>query len=136
MRNLSVLFVLILNVGCVKPPDVWVCRDLTEKVVITEDAFGVEEMNLRGNPVCLSEIKENRCGYCVRSISGTHTYVGEDSTHQLEGKKWSEMRIDSVMLPADSYAALKEFIINSCKKSNQCAEGIAKWRTNLELLKK
>ena len=127
----KLLILLPLLFSCVKVPDLPICRDLPEKRLSSRDAFGIEDITIQGNPVCLKEIGELRCGYCVWTISPKSKYIGEAEEHRLGKLRWSEIRPTAVLLPADSYAKLKEYVINSCKKSGDCQKDIDKWRVKL-----
>jgi hypothetical protein len=103
MKSLLILFVLLLS-SCIKPPDIFVCRDLHSKKEIIKDNFGIETISIKANPVCLKEINETRCGFCVKTISNKIQYVGENEKYFLDGKPWSEVRLSGVLLPLESYA--------------------------------
>lgn len=71
---------------------------------------------LNPSPACEAAIQEPLCGHGTAIISGSEIYVGE--THLYEGKKWSELKAESILVPAiESYAPLEIFMINSCKKT-------------------
>lgn len=132
-KNLLILSSLILS-ACVKVPDIAICRDLHSKKIVEKDSLGNENITIKSNPVCMKEINESRCGLCVYTVSGKTQFVGEDTQYLLNGKPWSEVRLSGVLLPADSYVKVKEFIINTCKKSGDCQKDLVKWRTNIKSL--
>lgn len=69
-------------------------------------------------------------GFCTMTISSKDSIV--DDTHLLNGKTWIDLKIESVYLPADSWAKIKEYIIKQCKKDNNCAQNIGNWTSKLE----
>lgn len=65
-------------------------------------------------------------------MSGREVYVGEKD--KLNGKPWSQLKMESVLLPAtESYAPLAAYIINACKKSG-CSKDIEKFKVKLDSL--
>lgn len=134
MKHLIVLCGFVLS-GCLSPPDILVCRDLPERKIETRDEFGVINITIKENPVCIKEIKEPRCGYCVWTITKKPMYVGNNPEHQFAKKTWSEIRSTSVLLPLDSYVAIKRFINNSCKKHGDCRDDLGDWQNALDEIK-
>lgn len=49
-------------------------------------------------------------------------------------KTWIDLKIESVMVPAESWAGIKEYIIKQCKKNNDCAQNIGSWDRKLNSL--
>lgn len=133
MLRLSVLFVFLLS-GCVSPPDIPACRPLNAMKVVTEVPDIGRVVTERPNPKCMKAIGESECGYCVWTISDRTQYVGEASKHHLNKKPWSAVMREAVLVPATEYAKVKKFVIDSCKKSNECAENISRWRVKLDAL--
>lgn len=74
-------------------------------------------------PVCV-EVTPDR-GRCVKIISSEEFLV--DETRKFEGKSWWEMRPAMVQVPASSWAAIKAFIIKTCKKTGTCEKEVASW---------
>lgn len=68
-------------------------------------------------------------GYCVNTISNVEGIV--DDTHLLNGKTWVDIVIESVYVPVDSWKEIKKFIINTCKKHNDCRKDISSWDRKL-----
>lgn len=67
-------------------------------------------------------------------MSKNEAYVGEGKEHLLSGKKWSEIKSESVYLPAvESYAPLSTYIINSCEKMN-CSEQVDRFKVKIDSL--
>ncbi len=88
----------------------------------------------RPNPICLKEITEYSCGYCVWSVEDKQQYVGEAKNTWLYGKPWHQILAESVKVPAESYAAIKASFIKMCKESNSCSKDITHWRVKLDAI--
>ena len=73
-------------------------------------------------PICL-ELNLDRA-FCVNTITADE--FTWDSTHPFEGKTYWEARPSNLIVPASSWAKIKEFIIKSCKQSNKC-DDVASW---------
>jgi len=129
----AILFSAVLS-GCVTPPDAPFCRPLEMRKEV-KDVEGVGRVVLnRPNPVCQKEIGEPTCGYCVWSISDTTKYVGEAKATHLFKKPWSQIKSEAILAPPESYAKVKEFVINICKKTEECSRNITRWRLKLNSL--
>lgn len=68
-------------------------------------------------------------GYCTKTLSPTEQIV--DNEHPLNGKTWWDMRPTFVMLPPESYAHLKAYLIKNCKNNNKCAPDLATWERKM-----
>ncbi len=89
---------------------------------------------LEPDPVCMNEIGEVECGHGVYIMSGKEIFIGEEKGHLLNGKKWSELKAQSVYVPAEeSYAPLATFIINSCEKLS-CNDQVDRYKIKLDSL--
>lgn len=133
MKLFITLFILALS-GCVVPPDVPVCRPLEIK---WEKKFveGVGNIVVeRPNPKCVETIKEPTCGFCVWTISNKSAYVGEAKSTWIYGKPWSTIKREAVLAPPETYAKVKGFIIDICKKSGDCSKDITRWRLKFNAL--
>jgi len=64
-------------------------------------------------------------GFCVWSISNKEMEV--DDTHLLDGKTWYDMQIGIIKMPLDTFKAIKKYIINQCKRNQNCSEEIDSW---------
>lgn len=128
------LFLLLTSVlGCAtpQPPDVPVFENLASHL-------GADPLTghtvLRPSPACLAVIQESECGHGVYIMSGKQVYVGELPAHLLNGKKWSELRRQSVYVPAkESYAPISTYIINSCEKMG-CNDQVTRFKVKLDSL--
>jgi hypothetical protein len=84
------------------------------------------------SPTCMEEINEPCCGHGISIMSGTEVYVGEKTL--FKGKKWSDLKAESVYVPAvESYAPLSTYIINSCKQAN-CDSQVDQFQVKLNSL--
>lgn len=120
---LSPLFLSLLN--CASIPDVYVFEHLAQRVT-TDPVSG--HMVLKPSPTCMKQIKEAECGHGVSIITRKQIFVGEDKAHWYDGKPWSQLRRESVYLPAqESYAPLSKALINFCAQSD-CNDDVDKFR--------
>jgi hypothetical protein len=89
------LFLLLLCVGCATPPD---------------------------KPVCVQDENEN--AHCIFMMTGGAFDVDNlGKQYTQDGRNWNftELRQMSLMMPPDTYAALKKFLLNYChKNTNNC----------------
>lgn len=131
--SLMSLFISLSLLSCNKPPDTPWCRNLSSKTIMTKDEFGLPVKTIRWNPDCAKNINEATCGRCTWSISDKVTYVGEDPTHFLYGKPWSQIQAEAVICPSEGFAQNKAFIIKSCKQTN-CDKQIPRWQIKLDSL--
>lgn len=88
----------------------------------------VQKLNV---PVC-TEISPIE-GYCVNIIDGQDFSVTDDKT--LEGDTWWQQRHRMIMVPPSSWAKIKSFIIEECKKNNRCSE-LSKWERTIDAIDK
>jgi len=79
-------------------------------------------------PIC-AEITPDK-GYCVNTVSDEEFYI--DDTHLFEGRTWWESKPFILYLPASSWAAIKSYIIKSCKKYGNCDSSVTDWPDQLE----
>lgn len=120
-------------VSCVpKPPDVPACESLSSKIYVDPKSG---HSILQGSPTCEDSIGEPECGHCVFIVSGKEMFIGDLPKNYFNGKPWSELKAESIFLPAqESYAPLSAYVINSCKKMN-CEKEITPFRIKLGVLK-
>lgn len=130
---LLILSVLLLS-GCTPPPDFAVCRPLVLKTE-TKVVEGIGTVTLeRPNPKCMKEIGEPSCGFCVWTISNRSQFVGDKKSAWLLGQPWSQVKAQSVLVPVKEYAKVKSFVVNICKKTEECNKDISRWRLKLDSL--
>lgn len=119
---------LPLSACAPKPPDVPACENLGPRFY-TEAGTG--HLMLEPSPTCMEKVSEPECGHCVTIMSGQEFFVGEKAPHLFNGKPWSTLKAQSVMLPAaESYAPLAAYIINACKKMN-CSDDVNRFKIRL-----
>lgn len=124
----------ILLASCVTPPDVAMCRKLTGQLIEKKDEFGIPVRTLRPNPKCMDMIGEPECGRCSWTISTRERYVGEEKKNHLYGKPWSKILEEAIVLPSESAASVKSYIIKNCKKHADCNKDIDRWRIKMDAL--
>jgi len=49
----------------------------------------------------------------------------------LNGKTWTDIKIESVLVPVDSWVKIKEYFLKQCKKYNDCNKEIASWENRI-----
>lgn len=136
MKKPNALRLLLLIISCVfltscspKIPDVFVFESLEQRLS-TDPMSG--HLILSPSPTCMKQIKEVSCGHGVKIVSGEEIFVGEITLYA--GKKWSELKAESIYVPAkESYAPLSAYIINSCKKMN-CDSQVDAFKVKLDSL--
>lgn len=73
-------------------------------------------------------------GFYVFTVSDKEGDV--DDTHLLEGKTFLDYVIEGVIVPADSYAEIKAYILKTCKRYKDCEGDLGKWKTKLDKIEK
>ncbi len=81
-------------------------------------------------PVCV-EFAPDRAG-CVKIISGEEFMI--DETHKFETHTYWEIRPAMVLVPASSWVEIKKFIIDICKKTNQCQQEVKNWERSVNTI--
>lgn len=115
-----------------KPPDVPVCKHLAQRLA-TDPVSG--HLLLRPSPTCKREIGEVECGRCTFIVSGKTFFVGEAVKTHFNGKPWSQLRRESILVPAvESYAPITAYMINSCKSLN-CSDDVTKFKVKIDEVK-
>jgi len=84
-------------------------------------------------PACV-EI-HNTKGWCTNMVSDVEFYVDEKRPHSFSGdpkdaKTWWEVRPFMVLIPFDSWAKLKAYLIKNCKRTN-CDKYIKSWERKI-----
>lgn len=138
MRNLSalkwlplLLLPLLLSSCATPPPDVPVFENLTQHLG-TDPKTG--HLILKPSPVCAKEIGEVECGHGVYIMSKKEIFVGEKPEHLFHKKPWSQLKRESVYVPAqESYAPLSTYVINACKQMN-CDDQINRFKIKIDSL--
>jgi hypothetical protein len=92
-------------------------------VLLGLDLFLVSCASVPDIPLCTDLGNK---GYCETWLSRKGQYVDEKNLFQ--GKKWSQLRAESVLCPANEcFVPLKQFIANYCHQNKDCANGAGKW---------
>ncbi len=113
------------------PPDVPVFENLSQHLG-TDPKTG--HMILKPSPVCLKEIGEFECGHGVYIVSKREIFVGEKAPHLFGKKPWSQVKRESIYVPAaESYAPMTTWIINSCEKLN-CSDQVTRFKVKVDSL--
>lgn len=80
-------------------------------------------------PVCVEHsIKE---GHCINIISGKVQQVDEES--KLNDKTWFEIRRSMILVPPETWARIKKYILAQCKK-HKCDTGYESIINKVDLL--
>lgn len=111
------------------PPDVYVFEPLEQR--ITSDPKTGHTL-LTPSPTCVKEIGEFECGHGVAIVSGKSIFVGDKEENYFEGKPWSMLRDESILVPAqESYAPLATYLINTCAKY-KCSDEINRFKVKID----
>lgn len=104
MKHLKSLLILTLC-SCASIPDTWVCR-----------------------------ARSANTGFCTKTISDQSQIVSDETPLMLQGKPktWIDLKIESVYVPAESWADIKGFIIKKCKKNQDCSANIGTWEGKID----
>ncbi len=79
-------------------------------------------------PICRARTVNS--GFCTNTVSNKDIIV--DDTHLLNGKTWLDLKIESVYVPAESWAEIKKYIIKQCKKHRDCSGNIDTWSSKID----
>jgi len=124
------LYSLFYSSCAPKPPDVPVCEQLAQR--ITKDVNG--HIIMKPSPTCMEKISEAECGHCTYIISGKEIFIGEKESTFFNGKSWSTLKAQSILVPAkESYAPMAAYMINACKKMD-CNEDVNRFRVKIGTL--
>jgi len=83
-------------------------------------------------PLCV-EISPSR-GHCIYTLSAREYTI--DDEHPHEGKTWWDMRPAMILAPAESWAKIKKFIIEVCRKTKKCDTEMGSWDRTVEAIDK
>lgn len=81
-------------------------------------------------PICRERTVNS--GFCSWTIESKSQIV--DDTHLLNGKTWIDIKIDSILVPVDSWVKIKEYIIAQCKRNGNCSDNVGQWQTKVDSL--
>lgn len=62
-------------------------------------------------PVCVNLVS---FGHCINTIS--------DKESDIVGDAWNDLLKKSLVLPSDSWAEIKKYILDMCKQNNNCQQ--------------
>lgn len=71
---------------------------------------------LPDEPICIDVTETS--GFCTKTISNEETFP--------EGDEWLKIKQYSLVLPIDSWAVIKKFILDVCKDYGKCVEAEGK----------
>jgi hypothetical protein len=80
--------------------------------------------------VCV-EMDINRAR-CTTIMTGKNFTI--DDMHLFGGKTYWEMRPQMILVPAQSWAEIKEFILKICNQSHMCSDNVGNWQTTVGTL--
>ena len=103
MQKIILFAIFVLLQSCASVPDVYVC----------------------------TQLDINR-GWCTKTISDEEFIVEKAGESPLK-KSWWEMKNHMIMLPPESWAQIKSFIIKKCRKNKECGET---WEKRIEKVDK
>lgn len=111
------------------PPDVPVCEHYAQ--FLSKDPKSGHDL-LLPSPKCMDKIGEPECGHCTFIMTSREIFIGEKPEHQYHEKPWSQLRRESVLVPAvEGYAPLSAYIINNCEKFN-CSGDVQRFKIKLD----
>jgi hypothetical protein len=79
-------------------------------------------------PVCRQRTVNS--AFCTYTISNKDIII--DDTHLLDGKSWIDLKIESIYVPVDSWIKIKIYILDQCKRNNNCSNNIGQWSNKLD----
>lgn len=77
--------------------------------------------NFPAVPVC-KELSMERA-YCINTVTDQEFYIDEENT--FEDKTWWEQRHTMILLPPSSWADIKKYLKNECRRYGKCPEARA-----------
>jgi hypothetical protein len=82
-------------------------------------------------PVCV-ELNLSKA-FCTYTISNKDFFIDDENLY--EGKTWFEMRPAMVLVPPETWASFKSYIIKTCKKHpKQCRGLVEGWDRTINVL--
>src|SRR6266576_3128993 len=94
MRLILSILLSFWAISCTpSPPDVPVCENLPQRLISDPET---DHLLLEASPTCEKRIAEVACGHCTYIISGKEIYIGERKPNLLNGKPWSQIKLESV----------------------------------------
>lgn len=71
-------------------------------------------------------------GFCTKTISQEEKIVDDSNT--IYGKTWIDLKIESVYVPVESWGEIKKYIVDQCKKRQDCSNDIGTWTSKIDSL--
>jgi len=76
-------------------------------------------------------------GVCVWSISGKQMIIDDKNLFPSEDGKllsWYDFKIGAIIIPLETFKAVKKYFIKTCKKNKDCSENIDDWDRSMTTL--
>jgi hypothetical protein len=130
MNLLPLMFLSLLSINCAhrRPPDVPVFKHLRQRLALDPVT---QHVILKPSPTCMKEIGEPECGRGKFIMSGKVIFVGEAPKTHFNKKPWSQLKRESILVPAvESYAPISTYIINACKEL-KCDDEVTRFQIQL-----
>lgn len=110
------------------PPDVYAFEHLNSRTYTDDNG----KIMFKPSPTCMEKIGEVECGHGVSIVTGNQIYVGENEPNLFNKKPWSQVRAESIYLPAEeSYAPISVYIINNCIKF-KCSDAVTRFKVKVD----
>lgn len=68
--------------------------------------------------------------FCTHTISDTDIVI--DDTHLYNNKTWIDEKLETVIVPVESWSEIKKYIIKKCKQNKDCNSQIGKWQSKVD----
>ncbi len=82
--------------------------------------------------ICV-ELEKDKRGHCIHAVSEKQFPV--DNVSKFRKKQtWLQTKQNSLIIPSDSWAELKAYIISMCKKTNACDKHTTRWRETINTI--
>lgn len=81
-------------------------------------------------PVCV-EINLSKA-FCTYTISNKDFII--DDEHPYQGKTWFELRPTMILIPVESWASFKKYLIKECKITKRCGGMIEGWDRTIKAI--
>lgn len=82
-------------------------------------------------PVCTAI--DEALGFCIYTITNKEFYI-DNIDHLYEGKPWSQVELESLRVPASSWAEIKSYILIQCKKHKDCRDDLPRIEKKFQTL--
>lgn len=135
--NFAILLCCLISACAHKPPDVFVFEPLTQRVYEDETTHHTMVMP---SPTCmdgdetkgLKGIGEPECGHGMSIMKGREILVGERPENYFNGKPWSQIQRESILVPAvESFAPIQAHMINTCQQM-KCDPELEKFKVKID----